>query len=101
MLVETCYDGQHYFTLAELPSQDVGDILAMDLADRVQPSSPENLCEALVDVHPFTGVLIRPAQSHELMPNMNEYGIDKITDLKALAELPKFEWAQLFNLTKK
>ncbi len=54
-----------------------------------------------MDVHPFAGDLTRAAQRHKLLPDTNEYGIYKITDLKAFAELPKFEWNQLFNFQKK
>ncbi len=101
MLTETHFKGLHYFALAEIPGQDVEDIRAIDLEDRVQPTSPENLYEALTDVQPFVGDLIRPVERHELLPDMEGYGIYKITDLKALAELPKFEWTQLFNFKKK
>ncbi len=100
MLTEFYDGGEHCFALAETPGQDVEDIRALDLEDRVQPCSPENLYEALVDVHPFTCVLTRPAQRHEILPNMNEHGVYKITNLKALAELPKLEWTQLFNFVR-
>ncbi len=97
MLTETYYGGEHFFAQEEIPNQDVEDVRATDLEERLQTTSPE----ALTDVHPFTGVLIRQVRRDELMtPDMDGYGIYKVADLKALAELATFQWG-IFNFKKK
>ena len=91
------------FMHAEVTDQEIEDVRAMHLEERLRPSDHLDLWKKIPDVVPMDPTdILRPVRDDEVMNKECEAAkVMKLINTDSLLKVPKWEWNQIFNLLDK
>ena len=83
---------------AECPGKDEEDIQAMQLEEKYDPLSPEDLYQQIPIGLPMVSDFVVPVLSSAVKPNCNVEGVFRMTAPILYKSMPEFSWHQIYNL---
>ena len=97
-LVEITGGNEPLYMRAECPGKDEEDIQAMQLEEKYDPSSPEDLYQQIPTAFPMVTDFVVPVLAKDVRPGCNVAGVFRMTVPSLYRSMPMFPWNQIRNL---